>query len=158
MQRIAIAYCVTLQMEAQELTRQLEAAGLTTELVCCRIGAIDYLELGLPNAHPERFAAICNPVAQARLPNGRKVDLVAQVGLCIGHDLVLQEECSAPVTTLVVKDRVLDHHPLRALRRPRGLPSAVPGAPGCACERWREPIRFGRAPNGSAESASGESP
>lgn len=42
--------------------------------------------------------------------------LVAQLGLCLGHDLVLQDECEAPVTTLVVKDRALDHHPVRALR------------------------------------------
>jgi hypothetical protein len=27
-----------------------------------------------------------------------------------------EEECDAPVTTLVVKDRALDHHPVRALR------------------------------------------
>jgi hypothetical protein len=40
----------------------------------------------------------------------------AQVGLCVGHDLVLQEECDAPVTTLVVKDRALDHHTVDALR------------------------------------------
>jgi uncharacterized metal-binding protein len=43
--------------------------------------------------------------------------LVAQVGLCIGHDLILQEECQAPVTTLVVKDRALDHSPVLALRK-----------------------------------------
>lgn len=116
LRRVGIAYCVTLQKEAQELARQIEAAGLATELVCCRVGAVDYAEIGLPKAHPERFAAICNPVAQARLLNDRKVDLVAQVGLCIGHDLVLQEESDAPVTTLVVKDRALDHHPVRALR------------------------------------------
>jgi uncharacterized metal-binding protein len=57
-------------------------------------------------------------VAQARLLNDRDVDLVAQVGLCVGHDLVLQEECDAPVTTLVVKDRALDHHTVTALRSP----------------------------------------
>lgn len=67
---------------------------------------------------PDRFAAICNPVAQARLLNDRGVDLVAQVGLCVGHDLILQDECDAPVTTLVVKDRALDHHTVAALRSP----------------------------------------
>jgi uncharacterized metal-binding protein len=127
MRRVGVAFCVTLIKEAQELARQLRAAGLETELVCCRVGAIDYDEVGLPKAHPERFAAICNPVAQARLLNEREVDLVAQVGLCIGHDLILQEECTAPVTTLVVKDRVFDHHPVRALRRPPG--PAAPGGP-----------------------------
>jgi len=124
MKRVGIAFCVTLIKEAQELSRQLRGAGLETELVCCRVGAIDYDEIALPKAHPDRFAAICNPVAQARLLNQRQVNLVVQMGLCIGHDLVLQEECEAPVTTLVVKDRVLDHHTIQALRRqPRPDPA-----------------------------------
>ena len=116
MYRIGVAFCVTLIREAQRLGRILEEAGLEPHLVCCRVGAIDYSEIGLPKAHPERFAAICNPVAQARFLNEAHVELVAQLGLCIGHDLVLQKECEAPVTTLIVKDRVFDHHPIRALR------------------------------------------
>ncbi len=114
--RVGVAFCVTLIREAQELGRRLEAEGLEAALVCCRVGAVDYAEIGLPKAHPDEFAAICNPVAQAKLLNAAKAELVAQVGLCIGHDLVLQEECDAPVTALVVKDRALDHHPVSALR------------------------------------------
>lgn len=116
MHKIGIAFCVSLIKEAQRLGKILEGEGLEAELVCCRVGAIEYSEIGLPKANPDRFAAICNPVAQARLLDDAGVDLVAQVGLCIGHDLILQESCSAPVTTLVVKDRALDHHPVRALR------------------------------------------
>lgn len=116
MGRIGIAFCVSLTKEAQQLGRMLRKEGLETELVCCRVGAIDYDEIGLPKAHPEKFAAICNPVAQAKLLNARNVDLIAQVGLCIGHDLILQRECDAPVTTMVVKDRALDHHSVAALR------------------------------------------
>jgi len=116
MKRIGVAFCVSLLKESQRLAQLLQAEGLETELVCCRVGAVDYDEIGLPKAHPDRFAAICNPVAQARLLNERNVDLVAQVGLCVGHDLVLQEECDAPVITLVVKDRALDHHSVAALR------------------------------------------
>ena len=116
MKRIGVAFCVSLLEESQRLAHLLQDEGLETELVCCRVGAVDYDEIGLPKAHPDRFAAICNPVAQARLLNRRNVDLVAQVGLCVGHDLVLQEECAVPVTTLVVKDRALDHHTVAALR------------------------------------------
>lgn len=113
---LGVAFCVSMLKEAQQLGRVLEAEGLGARLVCCRVGAVDYDAIGLPKAHPDRFAAICNPVAQARLLNLAKVDLVAQMGLCIGHDLVLQEECDVPVTTIVVKDRALDHAPIRALR------------------------------------------
>lgn len=116
MRRIGVAFCVSLVKEAQRLGRILREEGLEAELVCCRVGAIDYEEVGLSKAHPERFAATCNPVAQARLLDAKGVDLVAQMGLCIGHDLILQRESKAPVTTLVVKDRALDHHPIAALR------------------------------------------
>ncbi len=114
--RVGVAYCVSLIREAQRLGGMLQEAGLEPALVCCRVGAIDQTEIGLPKAHPERFAAACNPIAQARLLDAAGVGLVAQVGLCLGHDIVLQEHCRAPVTTLVVKDRALDHHPVRALR------------------------------------------
>jgi len=122
--RIGVAFCVSLTREAQRLGEILVQAGLEAELVCCRVGAIDYDEVDLPKAHPGRPAAICNPVGQARLLNQAQVGLVAQVGLCLGHDLILQEECEAPVTTLVVKDRTLDHHPVQALRPAPG--SKVP--------------------------------
>jgi len=123
MKRIGVAFCVSLLQESQHLALVLQAEGFEAELVCCRVGAVDYDEIGLPKAHPDRFAAICNPVAQARLLNERNVDLVAQVGLCVGHDLILQEECQAPVTTLVVKDRALDHHTVAALRPPPTIAS-----------------------------------
>lgn len=116
LQRLGVAYCVSMTKEAQELARRLEREGLHAELACCRIGAVDYDEINLPKAHPDRFAAICNPVAQAKLLDDANVDLIVQMGLCMGHDLLLQQTARAPVTTLVVKDRALDHHPISALR------------------------------------------
>ncbi|WP_206812103.1 DUF1847 domain-containing protein [Paradesulfitobacterium ferrireducens] len=116
LKKIGIAFCVTLMTEAQNLAKLLSEAGLDPVPVCCRVGAVDYSEIGLPKAHPDKFAAICNPVAQAELLNLAEAELVVQVGLCLGHDLILQQTCKAPVTTLVVKDRVFDHHPVRALR------------------------------------------
>lgn len=116
--RVGVAFCVSLTKEAQELARRLDAAQVHAELACCRVGAVDYDEIELPKAHPERFASICNPVAQAKLLDAAGVQLIVQLGLCLGHDLILQEEAHAPVTTLVVKDRALDHHPVTALRTP----------------------------------------
>lgn len=117
LKRLGVAFCVSMTKEAQELARRLETEGLHAELACCRVGAVDMSELGLPKAHPERFASICNPVAQAKLLDEAQVQLIVQMGLCLGHDLLLQETAKAPVTTLVVKDRALDHHPIEALRR-----------------------------------------
>lgn len=118
MRRVGVAFCVSMRKEAQRLADKLEAEGLETALVCCRVGAVDAADIGLPRTDPEKFVSTCNPVAQARLLDEARVELVAAVGLCIGHDLVLQQESVAPVTTLVVKDRVHDHDPIRALREP----------------------------------------
>lgn len=115
-QRVGIAFCVTLMKEAQKLAKLLEQHDISAIPVCCRVGAVDYSEIGLPKAHPDQFAAICNPVAQAKLLNLANVDLIVQVGLCLGHDIILQQTCTVPLTTLVVKDRVLDHHTVLALR------------------------------------------
>jgi uncharacterized metal-binding protein len=115
-QKIGIAFCVSLIKEAQHLAQLIIKAGLEAIPVCCRVGAVDYTKINLPKAHPDKFAAICNPVAQAELLNLANVNLVVQMGLCLGHDLILQEYCKAPITTLVVKDRVLDHHTVSVLR------------------------------------------
>jgi uncharacterized metal-binding protein len=114
-QKVGVAFCVSLIREAQRLGEILAGEGLVPELVCCHVGAIDCGEVNLPKANAAKFVSVCNPVGQARLLNGAGVGLVAQVGLCIGHDLILQQECKAPVTTLVVKDRVHDHHSVRGL-------------------------------------------
>jgi len=37
------------------------------------------------------------------------------IGLCMGHDILFQREVKADCTTLVVKDRVHNHAPLKVL-------------------------------------------
>ncbi|GHV11626.1 hypothetical protein AGMMS49938_02650 [Fibrobacterales bacterium] len=58
---------------------------------------------------------MCNPVMQAELLNEQKTDLNIIMGLCVGHDMLFSGASKAPVTTLVVKDRVLCHNPVGAL-------------------------------------------
>jgi uncharacterized metal-binding protein len=59
----------------------------------------------------------CNPIGHAEQLNAEKVDLIAAVGLCLGHDMLLQKQVQAPCTTLVVKDRTSDHSPLVDIRK-----------------------------------------
>ena len=37
------------------------------------------------------------------------------LGLCVGHDMLFNKHSKAPVTTLVVKDRVTGHNPVAVL-------------------------------------------
>ncbi|WP_075857951.1 DUF1847 domain-containing protein [Carboxydothermus pertinax] len=115
--KIGIAFCVTLINEAQKLAAILEKEGLTPILACCRLGAIDYSEIRLPKKNPEKFVSICNPIAQARLFNEVKTDLNVILGLCLGHDILFTRESQAPTTTLIVKDRVYGHNPIKTLAK-----------------------------------------
>ena len=52
---------------------------------------------------------------QAEILNSQGTELNIMVGLCVGHDSLFYMNSKAPVTTLVVKDRVLANNPAGAL-------------------------------------------
>ena len=116
--RIGIATCIGLLDETHKLSDILNAQGFEPVSVCCKAGSIDKLDLGLTEAdkiRPSTFEPACNPVAQARLLNRAATDLNVIVGLCVGHDILFTKYSDAPVTTLVVKDRVAGHNPVSVL-------------------------------------------
>jgi uncharacterized metal-binding protein len=116
---IGIAFCAGLRDEARRLTALLEHQGLSVASVMCKCGGIEKERLGIDKRHkigdPEEFEAACNPVLQAELLNEAKTDINVIVGLCIGHDMIFAMQSRAPVTTLIVKDRLLGHNPIMAL-------------------------------------------
>ncbi len=116
--KIGMATCIGLLDETNRLAEILEAQGLAAVSVCCKTGSIDKLELGLKEnekVRPGTFEPACNPVAQAVLLNRAGTDMNIIVGLCIGHDMLFSKHSEAPVTTLVVKDRVTGHNPASVL-------------------------------------------
>jgi uncharacterized metal-binding protein len=116
--KIGMATCIGLLDETNRLAAILEAQGFQPVSVCCKSGSIDKLELGLneeEKVRPNTFEPACNPVAQARLLNRAGTDLNIIVGLCVGHDILFTKYSEAPVTTLVVKDRVAGHNPVSVL-------------------------------------------
>ena len=116
--KIGMATCIGLLEETNRLAAILDAQGFKPVSVCCKSGSIDKLELGLTEeekVRPNTFEPACNPVAQARLLNRAATDLNIIVGLCVGHDILFTRYSDAPVTTLVVKDRVAGHNPVSVL-------------------------------------------
>jgi uncharacterized metal-binding protein len=116
--RIGIATCIGLLEETNRLASVLRAQGLDPLSVCCRTGSLDKLAIGLEEkdkVRPSTFEPACNPVAQARLLNRAGTDMNVIVGLCVGHDMIFAKHSDAPVTTLVVKDRVTGHNPVSVL-------------------------------------------
>lgn len=118
MKKIGIACCRGLMEEAKIFARILKAKGLESYGVMCKVGAIDKPEIGIPAEHkvlPEAHESICNPLLQAEILNLENTELNVIVGLCVGHDSLFTQHSKAPVTTLIVKDRVLGHNPAAAL-------------------------------------------
>lgn len=116
--KIGIATCIGLLEETQKLSEILHAQGLTAFSACCKAGSIDKLSLGLTEAdkvRPGTFEPACNPVAQARILNAEGMEMNVIMGLCVGHDMLFSKHSDAPVTTLVVKDRVTGHNPAAVL-------------------------------------------
>jgi len=116
--KIGIATCIGMLEETERLSQILKAQGLEPQSVCCKAGSIDKLELGLQESdkvRPGTFEPACNPIAQAEICNQLGTDMNIIVGLCVGHDMLFNKHSKAPVTTLVVKDRVTGHNPVAVL-------------------------------------------
>jgi uncharacterized metal-binding protein len=117
--RIGVATCVGLLEETRRLEQILRAQGLEPVSVCCKVGSVDKgAALGIPDGEkvrPGTFEPACNPLAQAEILNASGTDLNVIVGLCVGHDALFTRHSKAPVTTLVVKDRVTGHNPAAVL-------------------------------------------
>jgi len=113
--KIGIAFCIGLFEEARILAEILESHGLKVFSAACKVGAVDKEELGIEKMKPESPESVCNPIGQAELLNRAGTELNIIVGLCIGHDILFQMHSEAPVTTLIVKDRVLAHNPAGAI-------------------------------------------
>jgi uncharacterized metal-binding protein len=117
--RLGVAFCAGLRDEGRRTVEFLEKNGLTVASVMCKCGSIDKTEVQVPSQYkigdPDKFEAACNPLLQAELLNNAGTDLNLIVGLCLGHDIVFTQHSKAPVTTLIVKDRLLGHNPVIAL-------------------------------------------
>jgi len=116
--KIGIATCIGLLDECNRLSDILRAQGMEPFSACCKAGSIDKLELKLKEAdkvRPGTFEPACNPIAQARILNAEGMEMNIIMGLCVGHDMLFNKYSEAPVTTLVVKDRVTGHNPVAVL-------------------------------------------
>jgi uncharacterized metal-binding protein len=118
-EKIGLAFCSGLHDEASRANKILEGHGLDVVSAMCSCGAIDKTEVGLPKEYkirsPENFEASCNPLMQAELLNRAKTTFNILVGLCVGHDMLFTKYSEAPVTTLIVKDRLTGHNPVSTL-------------------------------------------
>ena len=121
--RLGVAFCTGLGNEARRVVEILEGAGFEVYSICCKCGAVDKTVWGIDGrdkivalrGDPDGFEAGCNPIVQAEVLKSENTDLNIIVGLCVGHDIQFTSFSAAPVTTLIVKDRLTGHNPFATL-------------------------------------------
>lgn len=112
--RLGLAYCFGMETDATLVSRYLRTRKFRVEAVSCSTGAFAQDKMNDISAIHKTG---CNPIGQAEQIKSAAVDLVIEMGLCLGHDMLLHERMAGiPSTTLVVKDRTTGHDPLRAIR------------------------------------------
>ncbi|MDR0563992.1 MAG: DUF1847 domain-containing protein [Azoarcus sp.] len=116
--KVGIANCVGLIEETNIFAKAAKAKGIHVYAAACKVGSVDKTTLGLDDSVkvvPGGFEAMCNPIMQAELLNKAGCEFNIIMGLCVGHDSLFIMHSKAPVTYLIVKDRVLGHNPAVAL-------------------------------------------
>lgn len=113
-ERLGVAFCIGLKEEAAVLCSYLRTH-FEVFSVCCKICGISKDQLNLKKIIEDKDEVMCNPIFQAKKLAECRTDLNVTVGLCIGHDILFNRHSKAPVTALVVKDRVLAHNPVGAI-------------------------------------------
>ena len=113
--KLGLAFCIGLNQEAR-LIKKFLAKDIEVVSICCKNCAIAKERLNLKKVNPQNKAeSMCNPKYQAQFLNEAGCELFISCGLCVGHDAIFNKNCQGPVTTLVVKDRILAHNPLGAV-------------------------------------------
>jgi uncharacterized metal-binding protein len=107
-----LAYCYGMEKEAQKLKGYFKQEGLKLTSISCTVGGMPQDEL---NDKSCIHKVSCNPIGQAKQLKEEGVDFVIVMGICLGHDVLLQRNLDVDFTTFVVKDRVLGHRPLTAI-------------------------------------------
>ena len=112
--KIGFAACVAFETEMEVIDYLFKQDGL--EVVCagCQIGSVTAEDRSVPQLKGF-LNETCNPIAQAEILNRNDTELNFIVGLCMGHDILFTRYSNAPVSTLIVKDRMMANNPSAAV-------------------------------------------
>ena len=110
--KLGLAYCYGMEQYANAIETLLVGSGFDVSAVSCSVGGLKQSEV---NSSSCIHKVSCNPLGQAEQLNAEKVDLTLVVGICLGHDILLNRTLNMDFTTLVVKDRKFNHAPLMAI-------------------------------------------
>lgn len=106
---IGVAYCYGMEKEAILLRKYLEQEGFKPVMVSCTVDGIKESQI---DTSKTKNTVSCNPLGQANILNSSGVQFTILMGLCLGHDILLQKNLKMDFSTFIVKDRVTRHNPL----------------------------------------------
>ena len=113
--RVGFASCVAYVKELEVISRLFTQARIEVFGAGCQIGRSSATDRGLPHLEEYPDNSTCNPIAQAEVLNKEKTQLNFILGLCMGHDILFTRYSRAPVSTLIVKDRLMGNNPAAAI-------------------------------------------
>lgn len=114
--KLGLAFCAGFQDEAALLAKVLEKE-FELHSACCKVAGVPKSTFDV-ELRDWVGPTSCNPIEQARILCEAGCELNIVMGLCVGHDSLFYKHSRVPVTTLIVKDRVLGHNPVSALYCP----------------------------------------
>ncbi len=110
--KIGLAYCFGMEKHSRAIQTIFKEKQLNIIPISCSVGGLKQSEV---NTDSCIHKVACNPLGQAQQLNNENVDLTIIMGICLGHDILLQRNLKMDFTTLVVKDRVNNHIPIKSL-------------------------------------------
>ena len=110
--KVGLAYCYGMESDAIRIRDIFKKHGIILHTISCSVGALLQDEV---NETSCIHKVSCNPIGQAHQLNSEEVDFVIIMGICLGHDILLQKNLNADFTTFVVKDRVFNHNPMLSI-------------------------------------------
>ena len=112
--RIGFAVCTSMEWEMGHIKKLFTREGFQVFTASCQIGRVNAVSRGVSEVK-DFVRSSCNPIAQAEILNSEDTQLNFILGLCMGHDILFNLYSKAPVSTLIVKDRVTGNNPAAAL-------------------------------------------
>jgi len=110
--KIGVAYCYALEKEAASLKAFLAGEGFKAVMVSCTVDGVSESDI---DPDKTETAVSCNPVGQADALIKSGAQFAVLMGLCLGHDILLQKNLRMDFTVFAVKDRVTGNNPLLGL-------------------------------------------
>jgi len=101
-QKVGVAYCFGLEQLSQELKSIMKSNGIKLTAITCCTGGVLQCDIN-KKSDIKNFS--CNPLGQAEQLNIEGCDFVIILGICLGHDILLQRNLKCDFSTLLVKDR-----------------------------------------------------